>query len=146
MKHDRDNAGRKRPVYERGDGIRRRYHALLNPVLSRFPRNVKLKRSVDYILGDAPNARPLFAVYELAVLAEYFLWHTTFGNHYRGQGERECHEFFAATRRTMQNILSTYRIDQPIRASGTKKLRVAAEKLQVYGRIARSAMKTKKPA
>lgn len=141
MKREKDNTGRMRVVFEPGDGIRRRYRILLNPELSRFPRNVKLKHSVDYFLGELPNERPLFAVYKLATLAEYFLWHTTFGGHARGRGTRECHEFFAATRKGMQNILSTYRIDRPIYASGTRKLRALVRKLQDYGRAARAAMK-----
>lgn len=130
-------------VYEKGDGVRRRYHALLGQEAWQFPRAVKLHRSAAYILGPEPMRRPLFAIYGMAKLAEYMLHGVRVGRNSKGRAERECAEFYAATRRTMQNVLSTYPVDRPLSAPGLRAVRRMAEELRETGARAWRARRKK---
>lgn len=90
--------------------VRRKYRELMNESHYRFPKKTVLAHRIEWYLDGHLERTPLVAVYAYANLAEYFLHFTRFGKRRQAGAFREVEEFFALTRRTMQNVLSTYPI------------------------------------
>ena len=74
-------------------------------------------------------ARPVFGVYAMASFAEDMLWRAK--NARKGKAPRyeDAAVYFAETRRALQNVLSTYRIDRRLTAAQVKSLRRVVERL-----------------
>lgn len=131
MRKDRKTGLR---AYGPGDGVRRRFHDALDPERFEFPRRGLVHHAEAWYASDAPSRRPVFGVYAFAALAEDLLWRARFGRR-RRPDFRDAVEFFAETRRALQNVLSTYRIDRRLTKAQAESLR------RVVGRLAGSAKK-----
>jgi hypothetical protein len=121
-------------VYEKGDGIRRRFREALHEDRFRFPRKGLVHHAEVWYLTDAPLKRPMFGIYALAAYAEDILWRARFGKNKRPD-INEAIKFFAETRRALQNVLSTYRLGERL----TRK-QIASQR-KVVTRLVESAKK-----
>lgn len=118
-----------RRVYAKGDGIRRRYHDMLDPGRFLFPRRGLVHHAESWFLSTAPLARPTFGVYAMGAFAEDLMWRARFGRRGRRPTLEAAARFFASTRRALQNVLSTYRIGRRLTAAQTARLRRTVERL-----------------
>lgn len=106
--------GRHRSAGNESD-VRRKYRALLDESHHRFPRKDVLSHAIGWYLDGHLVAKPLVAAYAYANFAEYLLHHTRFGRNHSESVVYEIEAFYALTRRTLQNILSTYPIGRRLR-------------------------------
>lgn len=104
-------------------GMRKRFRELMDPVHFDFPRKTGITHKAEWYLGDGPLARPVYGIYGLARYAEYLLHHVRFGKRKQHKAIREVAGFFAATRRALQNTLSTYPIDRRLSPRAAVSLR-----------------------
>lgn len=109
--------------YMPGDGIRRRYYDSMEPDRWRFPRKGLVHHAREWYLSEAPLKRPVFGVYAMAAFGEDMLWRARFAKKGLVPDFRAAAEFFAFTRRAMQNVLSSYRIDVRLNPSEARSLR-----------------------
>ena len=116
-------------VHERGDGVRRRFRESLDAIRWTYPRKGLVHHPRAWFLSDKPMARPVFGVYAMASFAEDMLWRAK--NARKGKAPRyeDAAVCFAETRRALQNVLSTYRIDRRLTAAQVKSLRRVVERL-----------------
>lgn len=121
-------------VYERGDGIRRRYREALDERRFLWPRKGLVHHAEPWYVSGAPMKRPVFGVYALAAFAEDQLWRARFGKR-RKPAFAEASAFFAETRCALQNVLSTYPIDRRLTRKEAESLR------RVVGRLVEHAKK-----
>lgn len=104
----------KKKVFEQGDGVRRHFYEALNESRFTYPRLVTRRHSIKWYLDGELTKRPLYGIYAMARLAEHFLNRARFGTKGQKNVIQDAAKFFADTRRTMRNILSTYDIDKRI--------------------------------
>lgn len=123
-------------------GIRKRFRELMKPTHFDFPRKVGLTHKAEWYLGDKPLARPLYGMYGLARYAEYLLHHVKFGKRGQGDALREVAVFFAATRRAMQNTLSTYPIGTRLSPRAERSVRAVVSKLVELANEAAGAVRS----
>jgi len=117
-------------VFEPGDGVRRRYYEALEPGRFQHPRRGLVHHPLSWYLSDAPAKRPVFGVYALGALAEDMLWKSRFAKKPSSRPPfADAVRFFASTRRAMQNVLSTYRIDRRLTPRETGALRRVVARL-----------------
>lgn len=121
-------------IYERGDGIRRRFREALDERRFLWPRKGLVHHAEAWYVSDAPLRRPVFGVYALAAFAEDTLWRARFGKRMKPDFA-EASAFFAETRCALQNVLSTYPIDRRLTRKETESLR------RVVGRLVEHAKK-----
>lgn len=122
--------GRVVVVHERGDGIRRRYRESLDLQRWTFPRKGLIHHPREwYLSGRGPRARPVFGVYAMASFAEDMLWRAKNAKKGVRPSVEDATRYFAETRRALQNVLSTYRIDRRLTAAQTRSLRCIVERL-----------------
>lgn len=127
-------------VHERGDGIRRRYRESLAEGLFQHPRRLPLNHAEGwYLRTDGPSRRPVMGVYALAAYAENMLWRARFARKGAAPSLERAVWFFAETRRALQNVLSTYRIDRRLTAKQAESLRRVVERLQASAREVEAA-------
>lgn len=128
--------GRVVVVHERGDGIRRRYRESLDTRRWTFPRKGLIHHPREwYLFGDGPRARPVFGVYAMAAFAEDTLWRAFHARKGMKPSVEDATVFFAETRRALQNVLSTYRIDRRLTAAQVRSLRFLVDRLQVSAQV-----------
>ena len=128
--------GRTVIVHERGDGIRRRYRESLDRQRWTFPRKGLIHHPREwYLYGDGPRARPVFGVYAMAAFAEDMLWRAMHAKKGAKPSVEDATRYFAETRRALQNVLSTYRIDRRLTAAQDLKLRFLVDRLQVSAQV-----------
>ena len=122
-------AGKGVVVHERGDGVRRRFRESLDEMRWTYPRKGLVHHPRAWFLSEKPMARPVFGVYAMASCAEDMLWRAK--NARKGKAPRyeDAAVYFAETRRALQNVLSTYRIDRRLTAAQVKSLRRVVERL-----------------
>lgn len=133
--------GRAVVVHERGDGVRRRYRESLDPSRWSYPRAGLVHHPREWYLSDAPLARPVFGVYALAAFAEDMLRRARHAKRGMRPEFADAARYFAETRRALQNVLSTYRIDRRLTAAQTRALRRVVERLQESARTLVGKMK-----
>lgn len=121
--------GRVVVVHERGDGVRRRFRESLDPKRWQWPRKGLVHHAREWYLSEAPAARPVFGVYAMAAFAEDMLWRAKFARRGARPSFEDAARYFAATRRALQNTLSTYRIDRRLTAAQARTLRVTVRSL-----------------
>lgn len=120
-------------VYERGDGIRRRYREALDGERFLWPRKGLVHHAESWYVSDAPMKRPVFGVYALAAFAEDTLWRARFGKRMKPDFA-EASAFFAETRCALQNVLSSYPIGRRLTRKETASLRRVVERLAGHAR------------
>lgn len=129
-------------VHERGDGIRRRYRESLDPSRWAYPRKGLVHHPRDwYLHSSGPADRPVFGVYAMAAFAEDMLWRSRHAKRGMRPEFADAGLFFAETRRALQNVLSTYRIDRRLTPAQTRALRRVVERLQASARSLAGKMK-----
>ena len=116
-------------VHERGDGIRRRYRESLDPSRWTYPRKGLVHHPRSWFLSEKPMARPVFGVYAMASFAEDMLWRAKYAKKGMRPSVEDATRYFAETRRALQNVLSTYRIDRRLTAAQARSLRRVVERL-----------------
>jgi hypothetical protein len=119
-----------------GNGnMRHRYRDALDDSRFVWPRAGVLHHTQKwYIASDGPRARPVFGVYALAMFAERMLWRAKFGQRGMRPSLVDAAKFFAETRRALQNVLSTYRIDRRLTPAQTERLRRVVDRVQKSAR------------
>ena len=134
--------GRTVVVHERGDGIRRRYRESLDPIRWTYPRKGLVHHPRDwYLHSNGPLGRPVFGVYAMAAFAEDMLWRARHAKRGMRPEFADAARYFAETRRALQNVLSTYRIDRRLTPAQTRALRRVVERLQASARSLAGKMK-----
>lgn len=122
--------GRVVVVHERGDGVRRRFRESLAEIRWTYPRKGLIHHPREwYLNGDGPRARPVFGVYAMAAFAEDMLWRAMHAKKGVKPLVEDATRYFAETRRALQNVLSTYKIDRRLTAAQTRSLRCVVERL-----------------
>lgn len=116
-------------VHEKGDGIRRRYRESLDPSRWTYPRKGLMHHPRSWFLSEKPMARPVFGVYAMASFAEDMLWRAKHAKKGMRPSVEDATRYFAETRRALQNVLSTYRIDRRLTAAQARSLRRTVERL-----------------
>jgi hypothetical protein len=116
-------------VHERGDGIRRRYRESLDPSRWTYPRKGLMHHPRSWFLSEKPMARPVFGVYAMASFAEDMLWRAKHAKKGIRPSVEDATRYFAETRRALQNVLSTYRIDRRLTAAQARSLQRVVERL-----------------
>ncbi len=114
---------------EKADGIRRRFRDALDESRYMYPRKGLLHHSTAWFGSDAPVKRPLFGVYAFAALAEDMMWRARFGRRNKPRFE-DVVPFFAATRRALQNVLSTYKVERRLTPKEVESLRRVVVRLR----------------
>lgn len=117
------------------DDVRSKYRESMKDEHFRFPRKSVLCHKIDWYLDGHLSARPLSAIYAYACLAEYMLHHVRFGKRRQNGAEARVVEFFAETRRAMQNVLSTYPIDRRLKTNERESVRRVAERLCEHAKL-----------
>lgn len=140
MKNRMDEHGNKVRVYELGDGMRRRYRAALDEKRFTFPRKSQVNHPMEWYLDGHLVDRPIFGLYAMANLAEYLLHHARFGKRNQSRAIVEATQFFAATRRALQNALDNHSIDERMRGRPLSALRSRVAELVTLARIAHEAV------
>lgn len=120
--------GRKR-VYDKGDGMRRRFHELLEPEHFDNPRKLSRNHGTKWYLNGRYSNRPIYGIYALAQVAEHYMYLVRFGKRQQGFALPEVARFYAATRRAMQNVLSTFGVNKRIPADKVDYVRSIYENL-----------------
>lgn len=129
MRKERQMNGKVASVYEPGDGIRKRYRESLDPSRFTYPRRGLIHHPRAWYLSDAPKVRPVFGVYALAAFAEDMLWRSKHAKKGKAPRYEDAVRYFAETRRALQNVLSTYRINRQLTAAQVRSLRKTVERL-----------------
>lgn len=111
------------------DDVRGKYREAMKEEHFRFPRKTVLGHKIEWYLDGHLASRPLSAIYSYACLAEYMLHYVRFGKRRQSGAETIVVEFFAETRRAMQNVLSTYPIDRRLKTKERESVRRVAERL-----------------
>ena len=119
----------------RADDIRKKYRDAMRDERFKFPRNNMLSHSVGWYLDGHLISRPLTAVYAFANLAEYMLYYARHGRRGQRGAETEAVEFFAETRRSMQNVLSSYPLDRRLRPNERESVGKVAIRLCDHAKI-----------
>lgn len=84
---------------------------MLDGVHFSFPRRTLLSHRIEWYLNGSACKRPTFGVYAMACFAEYLLYQTRHGKRNQSAAFTDAARFYAATRRAIQNTLSSYRIE-----------------------------------
>lgn len=121
-------------IFERGDGIRRRFREALSDDRYIWPRKGLVHHAEEWYVSGAPLKRPVFGVYALAAFAEDTLWRARYGKRRRPDFAKAS-AFFADTRRALQNVLSTYPIDRRLTPKQVESLRRVVERLVEHAKI-----------
>lgn len=119
----------------RADDIRKKYRDAMRDERFKFPRNNMLSHSVGWYLDGHLISRPLTAVYAFANLAEYMLYYARHGRRGQRGAETAAVEFFAETRRAMQNVLSSYPLDRRLRQNERESVGKVAIRLCDHAKI-----------
>ena len=119
----------------RADDIRKRYRDAMRDERFKFPRNNMLSHGVGWYLDGHLISRPLTAVYAFANLAEYMLYYARHGRRGQRGAETAAVEFFAETRRAMQNVLSSYPLDRRLRQNERESVGKVAIRLCDHAKI-----------
>ena len=119
----------------RADDIRKKYRDAMRDERFKFPRNNMLSHSVGWYLDGHLISRPLTAVYAFANLAEYMLYYARHGRRGQRGAETAAVEFFAETRRAMQNVLSSYPLDRRLRLNERESVGKVAIRLCDHAKI-----------
>ena len=119
----------------RADDIRKKYRDAMRDERFKFPRNNMLSHSVCWYLDGHLISRPLTAVYAFANLAEYMLYYARHGRRGQRGAETAAVEFFAETRRAMQNVLSSYPLDRRLRPNERESVGKVAIRLCDHAKI-----------
>ena len=119
----------------RADDIRKKYRDAMRDERFKFPRNNMLSHGVGWYLDGHLNSRPLTAVYAFANLAEYMLYYARHGRRGQRGAETAAVEFFAETRRAMQNVLSSYPLDRRLRPNERESVGKVAIRLYDHAKI-----------
>ena len=126
---------RKISILGRADDIRKKYRDAMRDERFKFPRNNMLSHSVCWYLDGHLISRPLTAVYAFANLAEYMLYYARHGRRGQRGAETAAVEFFAETRRAMQNVLSSYPLDRRLRPNERESVGKVAIRLCDHAKI-----------
>lgn len=121
--------GRVVAVHERGDGVRRRYRESLDESRFLYPRKGLIHHPRSWFLSERPLARPVFGVYAMAAFAEDMLWRARHAKRGRRPAFEDAARYFAETRRALQNVLSSHRIDRRLTSSQSRRLRALVGRL-----------------
>lgn len=121
--------GRTVAVHERGDGVRRRYRESLDESRFLYPRKGLIHHPRSWFLSERPLARPVFGVYAMAAFAEDMLWRARHAKRGRRPAFEDAARYFAETRRALQNVLSSHRIDRRLTSAQSRRLRSVVERL-----------------
>ena len=121
--------GRTVTVHERGDGVRRRYRDSLDSSRFLYPRKGLVHHPRPWFLSEEPLRRPVFGVYAMAAFAEDMMWRARHAKKGMKPAFEDAARYFAETRRALQNVLSSYRIDRRLTAAQVRKLRTVVERL-----------------
>ena len=121
--------GRTVTVHERGDGVRRRYRDSLDSSRFLYPRKGLVHHPRAWFLSEGPLRRPIFGVYALAAFAEDMMWRARHAKKGMKPAFEDAARYFAETRRALQNVLSSYRIDRRLTSAQTRKLRALVGRL-----------------
>ena len=119
----------------RADDIRKKYRDAMRDERFKFPRNNMLSHSVCWYLDGHLISRPLTAVYAFANLAEYMLYYARHGRRGQRGAETAAVEFFAETRRAMQNVLSSYPLDRRLHPNERESVGKVAIRLCDHAKI-----------
>ena len=119
----------------RADDIRKKYRDAMRDERFKFPRNNMLSHGVGWYLDGHLISRPLTAVYAFANLAEYMLYYARHGRRGQRGAETAAVEFFAETRRSMQNVLSSYPLDRRLRPNERESVGKVAIRLCDHAKI-----------
>lgn len=119
----------------RADDIRKKYRDAMRDERFNFPRNNMLSHSVGWYLDGHLISRPLTAVYAFANLAEYMLYYARHGRRGQRGVETKAVEFFAETRRAMQNVLSSYPLDRRLRPNERESVGKVASRLCDHAKL-----------
>ena len=119
----------------RADDIRKKYRDAMRDERFKFPRNNMLSHSVGWYLDGHLISRPLTAVYAFANLAESMLYYARHGRRGQRGAETAAVEFFAETRRAMQNVLSSYPLDRRLRQNERESVGKVAIRLCDHAKI-----------
>lgn len=119
----------------RADDIRKKYRDAMRDERFKFPRNNMLSHSVGWYLDGHLISRPLTAVYAFANLAEYMLYYARHGRRGQRGVETKAVEFFAETRRAMQNVLSSYPLDRRLRPNERESVGKVASRLCDHAKL-----------
>ena len=119
----------------RADDIRKKYRDAMRDERFKFPRNNMLSHSVGWYLDGHLISRPLTAVYAFANLAEYMLYYARHGRRGQRGAETAAVEFFPETRRSMQNVLSSYPLDRRLRPNERESVGKVAIRLCDHAKI-----------
>ena len=119
----------------RADDIRKKYRDAMRDERFKFPRNNMLSHGVGWYLDGHLISRPLTAVYAFANLAEYMLYYARHGRRGQRGAETAAVEFFAETRRAMQNVLSSYPLDRRLRQNERESVGKVAIRLCDHAKI-----------
>lgn len=119
----------------RADDIRKKYRDAMRDERFKFPRNNMLSHGVGWYLDGHLVSRPLTAVYAFANLAEYMLYYARHGRCGQQSAETKAVEFFAETRRAMQNVLSSYPLDRRLRPNERESVRRVASRLCEHAKL-----------
>jgi len=116
--------------------IRCRYRALMDDSHFRFPKATGKSHAMEWYFDGHLAKRPLIGIYAFANLAEYMLHQAKCGPRRRSPSAlREVAEFFAETRRAMQNVLSSYPIGRGLPAAGRRSLAARVIVLEEMARM-----------
>ena len=116
-------------VFERGDGIRRRFRESLDEARFLYPRKGLIHHPRSWFLSERPLARPVFGVYAMAAFAEDMLWRARHAKKGPRPRFEDAARYFAETRRALQNVLSSHKIDRRLTAAQVRRLRTVVERL-----------------
>ena len=119
----------------RADDIRKKYRDAMRDERFKFPRNNMLSHGVGWYLDGHLISRALTAVYALANRAEYMLYYARHGRRGQRGAETAAVEFFAETRRAMQNVLSSYSLDRRLRPNERESVGKVAIRLCDHAKI-----------
>ena len=116
-------------VFDRGDGIRRRFRESLDGSRFLYPRKGLIHHPRSWFLSEWPLRRPVFGVYAMAAFAEDMMWRARHAKKGMKPAFEDAARYFAETRRALQNVLSSYRIDRRLTSAQTRKLRALVGRL-----------------
>lgn len=118
------------------DDVRGKYREALKDEHFRFPRKTGVCHGIQWYLDGHLVNKPLVALHAYANLAEYMLHYVRFGRRGQRGAETLVVEFFAETRRAMQNVLSTYPIDRRLRRHERESVKKVAQRLCEHAGLA----------
>lgn len=128
MKKVKNDDGTVDKIYERGDGIRKRYRDALDPLLFTYPRPNLVHHELSWYTSGKPRERPLFGIYALAAFAENMLHRARYGRFPRPDLV-DAMQYFAQTRRALQNVLSGHALERRLPPSKVRRYRKTVDEL-----------------